>query len=511
MIALSLCYIGGRRIFSTSKRLVLLLIGILVLAGCAKGIALNDIHSHLNPTRVEKVLYPTSTQEVVEIVKQAKIKQKSISISGSRHAMGGQQFGKGTIHIRTSKMNDVLSFDREKGILRVEAGIEWPELIQYLIESQEGSDKQWGIVQKQTGADRLSIGGALSVNAHGRGARFKPIIQDVEAFTLVNAEGEVLNVSRKENSELFGLVIGGYGLFGIIVTVDIRLTPRIKLQRRVEIVKLEELSEKVKSSLAEGVLYGDYQYKTDEKAEDFMQVGVFSTYKPVPQDTPIPEKQKKLLRQQWYDLMLLAHTDKAKAFEHYANYYLSTDGQIYWSDLHQTSEYLEDYVEYLKKVRPDLSEGSLMISELYTPREKMTQFIQKVIANDKEHNFNIIYGTLRLIEKDQESFLAWAKQNYACIIFNLRVEHSKKGVEKAKLDFQKLIDIALDLDGSFFLTYHRWARKDQILKAYPQFIEFLKLKRKYDPAERFQSEWYRHYKRMFDSDLRKKPPLNKSK
>ena len=37
----------------------------------------------------------------------------------------------------------------------------------------------------------------------------------------------------------------------------------------------------------------------------------------------------------------------------------------------------------------------------------------------------------------------------------------------------------------------------QVLKAYPQFPRFLELKRKYDPNERFQSEWYRHYKRMF--------------
>ena len=40
-----------------------------------------------------------------------------------------------------------------------------------------------------------------------------------------------------------------------------------------------------------------------------------------------------------------------------------------------------------------------------------------------------------------------------------------------------------------------------MLKAYPQFVEFLKLKRRYDPAERFQSEWYRHYRAMFAAEL----------
>jgi hypothetical protein len=64
-----------------------------------------------------------------------------------------------------------------------------------------------------------------------------------------------------------------------------------------------------------------------------------------------------------------------------------------------------------------------------------------------------------------------------------------------------IIDRALELGGSYYLTYHRWARKDQVLKAYPQMPEFLRLKKKYDPEERFQSDWYRHYREMFKNKL----------
>lgn len=77
------------------------------------------------------------------------------------------------------------------------------------------------------------------------------------------------------------------------------------------------------------------------------------------------------------------------------------------------------------------------------------------------------------------------------------VIHTPEGIEKAKNDFRRLIDEALRLGGSYYLTYHRWARKDQVLAAYPQFSDFLRLKRKYDPNERFTSDWYRHYKEMF--------------
>ncbi|MGB8894649.1 MAG: hypothetical protein WCD13_10160, partial [Pseudolabrys sp.] len=101
------------------------------------------------------------------------------------------------------------------------------------------------------------------------------------------------------------------------------------------------------------------------------------------------------------------------------------------------------------------------------------------------------------IKKDKESFLAWAKEDYVCTIFNLRVFHTRDGIEKVKRDFRALIDAALPYGGSYYLTYHRWARKDQMLACYPQFPEFLRLKQKYDPKEVIQSDWYRHYKTMF--------------
>ena len=63
--------------------------------------------------------------------------------------------------------------------------------------------------------------------------------------------------------------------------------------------------------------------------------------------------------------------------------------------------------------------------------------------------------------------------------------------------FRALIDAALALEGSFYLTYHRFATPEQVLAAYPGFPEFLRLKLLHDPHERFQSDWYRFYKTMF--------------
>ena len=109
----------------------------------------------------------------------------------------------------------------------------------------------------------------------------------------------------------------------------------------------------------------------------------------------------------------------------------------------------------------------------------------------------MIYGTIRLIERDEESFLRWAREPFACVIFNLHVTHDSIGLEAAARAFRSLIDLGIRHGGSYYLTYHRFATKQQVEACYPQFDEFLQLKLKHDPEELFQSEWYRHYKRMF--------------
>ena len=201
--------------------------------------------------------------------------------------MGGQQFGKDSILFDMTSMNRVLDFDAERGLVEVEAGIEWPQVIEHLNESQEGRQKQWGIVQKQTGADRLSIGGALASNVHGRGLKLKPIIDQVESFNLMNHAGEVLCCNRDQNSELFRLVIGGYGLFGIVTSVRLRLWERQKVQRVVEIRDSKNIMESFEQRIATGYLYGDFQFATDSNRDSFLRRGVFSCYRPVDSATPL--------------------------------------------------------------------------------------------------------------------------------------------------------------------------------------------------------------------------------
>ena len=327
-----------------------------------------------------------------------------------------------------------------------------------------------------------------------------PFIGDVEAFDLVDAGGELRRCSRSENRELFQLAIGGYGLFGVITSVTLRLTPRRKVRRVVEVRSVDGLMEAFDRRIADGFLYGDFQYDIDAKSETFMRRGVFSCYQPVEDATPIAEGQKELSDDDWRGLLYLAHTDRSAAFDRYSTYYLSTSGQVYWSDLHQLSTYLDGYHRTLD---PALGGGRAteMITEIYVPRQALGRFFEQVREAFRGNAVPIVYGTVRLIERDSESFLPWARDRWACTIFNLHVEHTPAGIDRGADAFRALIDMALGHRGSYFLTYHRWARRQQVEAAYPQFAEFLRRKLHYDPQQRFQSDWWRHYRSMFGDRL----------
>ncbi len=456
------------------------------------GSRVNDIHSQLNETIVRDVIPVHSLEGICRAISRSRAEGLPIAVSGGRHAMGGQQFCSEGLLVDTQPLGRVLAFDRDRGTLDVEAGIQWPALLAFLAD-QDGPAPAWGIRQKQTGADRLSLGGALAANIHGRGLTQKPIVDDIESFTLVDGFGEVHDCSREENGELFRLAVGGYGLVGIVYSIRLRLTPRRLFQRVVEIVEIDGLIEAFDNRIQSGFLYGDFQFAIDPEDPSFLRRGVFSCYRPVEGETPIPEVQRMLTTDDWRTLLYLAHVDKAKAWEMYSAYYLATSGQLYPADSHQLGDYVNDYHRWLDNTTGAADRATEMITEVYLPRDRLADFMTEVTADFRSMEVDVVYGTIRLIERDEVTFLPWARDRWACVIFNLHTLHTPNGLKRGMEAFQHLIDMAIARSGTYFLTYHRWARPDQVEACYPEFRDFLALKNRYDPDERFQSDWYRHY------------------
>ena len=452
----------------------------------------NDTHSGLNRTCVSRILEPRTVDDVIRAVRRSRSEGRSLVIAGGRHAMGGQQFLSGGTVLDMRRLSRVRWFDEQRGLLEVEAGMQWPDVIRAYLTRPGGMHSPWGIRQKQTGADRLTIGGAVAANIHGRGLTAPPFIGDLESLEVVTAEGEIVTCSRQRRPELFRHLVGGYGLFGVVTAATLRLTTRQQVERVVELHDIEGLIETLRARVAAGALYGDLQFAIDPAHPSFLRTGILSCYVPTGELSPIPTRQRRLSQADWNRLIEWAHRDKTRAFTEFSSFYLATSGQRYWTDTHQLNLYLESYHPALDRRLGCAARGGEMITELYVPRERLSAFMDDVRHDFLCNPVDLIYGTIRLIEPDTESALPWAREAYACVVFNLHVDHQAGAIARARGAFIRLIDHAIAHQGSYYLTYHRFARPDQLLMCHPGLPDWLAAKNRIDPAHVFRSDWFQH-------------------
>jgi FAD/FMN-containing dehydrogenase len=459
----------------------------------------NDTHSGLNRTPVSRIFAPKTVEEVVRAVWRCRQEGSPLAIAGGRHAMGGQQFLRGGALLDTRGLKGVRRYDEDRGLLELDAGIQWPDVMRAYLSRPGGMHSPWGIRQKQTGADRLTLGGAVAANIHGRCLDSAPLVGDLESLEVVTADGEVVNCSRQNRPELFRHVVGGYGLFGVVTAVTLRLAVRQQVERVVELRDIDGLMERLRERIAAGALYGDFQFAIDPESRDFLRKGILSCYLPTGDIKPIPPRQRRLSQTDWNRLIELAHRHKTKAYEEFSAFYLASSGQRYWSDTHQLNLYIESYHASLDQRLGSGIHGGEMITELYVPRDRLCAFMDDVRRDFLRQPVDLIYGTIRLIEPDMESALPWAREAYACVIFNLHVDHHAAAIVKARSAFVRLIDHAIAHRGSYYLTYHDFARADQVLACHPQLEAWLAVKQRIDPEGMFQSDWYHRTLQTLDA------------
>jgi len=448
-------------------------------------VLLNDVHSQLNPCRVRQLALPESSDEAASFISTW---SGRVSISGRRHSMGGQPYGAETLCLDTTRLVHVLDFDTIAGTVTVECGVTWEQLIRFLHARQESVAGAWGIHQKQTGADDLTLAGALSANIHGRGLSYAPFVQDIASLRVIQPDGQILLCSRESKPALFRLVIGGYGLFGFVTELTLRLRRRCYLRRQVQSISSAEVFPAFESLAAEGHQYGDYQFNVDENSSDFLHAGILATY--CPTDATPAKSQRNLSNQEWLAFLELAHSNRQAGYQKYRDFYLSTDGQVYDSDLHAFGVYLSDYSRHLAARLRTFRLSTLMITELFVPIPAFPEFMEAAAGLLRRAGAPVIYGTVRRIEPDRETFLPWARTRMACIIFNLRMVHEPTELSRAIDKFRGLIELAIVYGGTYYLTYHRYATDQQLRACYPEFDLWLKKKRERDPENKFTNDWF---------------------
>src|SRR3984893_1621483 len=173
---------------------------------------INDA-SCLNKTAVYGIAKISSVEDIRNALQFARENRLKVTIAGQRHSMGGQSFTKDGLVLDMRGFNQ-LKLDKGRKILNVQTGATWAQIQRLL-------DQQGLAVKAMQSINIFTVGGALSVNAHGIAHDPGPLAPTVRGIRIVLSNGETKTASPSENPELFRLALGGYGLFGVILDADL--------------------------------------------------------------------------------------------------------------------------------------------------------------------------------------------------------------------------------------------------------------------------------------------------
>ncbi|MEZ4674944.1 MAG: FAD-binding oxidoreductase [Caldilineaceae bacterium] len=175
---------------------------------------INDA-SCLNRTPVHGIVQVRTEEDIHNALAFAQENGKPVTIAGVRHSMGGHAFYNDAVVLDMRAFN-AITLDAEAMTVTVQSGATWHD-IQNLLHPTYA-------VKAMQSTDIFTVGGSIAVNAHGMDHQVGSVARTIRALRVMLTDGTVLTVSPTENSELFSLVVGGYGLFGIVLAATLEIT-----------------------------------------------------------------------------------------------------------------------------------------------------------------------------------------------------------------------------------------------------------------------------------------------
>ena len=201
--------------------------------------------------KAENLYSPKSVEEVQALVKKLD-KQKAL---GSCHCFNNIADSPMN-QISTQNLNKVISIDEKANTMTVEAGARYGQFAPQL-------DKKGFALHNLASLPHISVAGACSTATHGSGVKNGNLATAVRGLEFVNANGDVVNLSRDKDGETFNGAVVGLGALGIItkVTLDIQKTYQVR-QDLFQDLPLQSLKDHFDDILSSGYsvsLFTDWQ------------------------------------------------------------------------------------------------------------------------------------------------------------------------------------------------------------------------------------------------------------
>ncbi|TXD84326.1 FAD-binding protein [Mitsuaria sp. TWR114] len=436
----------------------------------------NDV-TGLNPVRVMAIVAPESVEEVQEALRRT---SGPASIGGGRFSMGGQTASPGSLHIDMRTLNRVVAFSPTARTLRVQAGARWCD-IQRFIDPHGLSVK---IMQTYA---NFTVGGALSVNCHGRYVGLGPLVLSVRAIRVVLHDGSDIEATRESNAEIFRGAIGGYGALGVIVEVELDLDQNLRVERRDAVMPLSEYWSFFKDQVRDNPaavfhnadLYGPHY--TTLRAVTWSETDKPAT---VRERLQTPRGSYPLHR---YFLWSMSETPLGKERrEKLIDPLLYLRGKVHWRNY-------EAGYDVAELEPPSRMHRTYVLQEYFVPVQRLMDFVPKMAEILRRHRVNALNISIRHAMPDPDTMLAWAPaETFAFVLY-----HKQRTRENARRRVavwtRELIDAVLSVGGAYYLPYQPHATHEQFHRAYPGAQALFALKQQLDPHGRFTNALWDKY------------------
>ncbi len=448
-----------------------------LLIGCIpeSELIMNDV-SRLNPTTVHQIVSHDEVFELQNAVLKAQEDGLKVSIAGRKHSQGGHVFYDDSVVLDMLNFNKVLAIDVLNKQITVQSGATWAQI-------QEAINPYNLSIKVMQSSNIFTVGGSLSVNAHGRDPNYGPIIETVRAFRLLLPNGSVINVSRKENPELFSLVIGGYGLFGVILDVDLELMDNSVYESRVQFMDYGEYLDfffrNIKNNPAVGLHFARLSIAPESLLTDLYSVEYVKTDKQ-PETYELQDEEDVLRDKLLFDLS----REGAKELR------WELQKQAIHSEVVTRNNAMRPPIKFLEYYS---TKDTDILQEYFIPIENFVPFIDRLRDIVRKEQINLLSVTIRYVPQSTEAFISYTPVDSFAVVLYINQELSESGKKAAEQWTQELVDAALESAGKHYLAYQLYPTKEQVAEAYPQIDNFFAKKKQYDAKELFMNKFYEKY------------------
>jgi FAD/FMN-containing dehydrogenase len=460
-----------------------------------RGGTVNDA-SCLNRTPVHGIVRVQTDDDVRAALAYAREAGLKVSVAGVRHSMGGQAFAAGALLLDMRGFNRI-RLDAERRVVTVQSGATWHD-IQLQLHPRFA-------VQAMQSTDIFSVGGSISVNAHGMDHRSGSVGKSVRQMRIMLPDGSIRTVSRDADAELFHHVVGGYGLFGVILEAELDVVDNVVYQSERRVVDYRAFDEVFTREIAGdptvGLMYGHLSTSPGSLLREMLLYTYRAVDAPGAVTPPLGEVSQVKLRRlvfnlskrgpTWMRLKWFAEKHVEPRLESCPVTRNEAMGQGE-ACLVSRNDPMHDSVPYLRNALPDETD---ILHEYFIPRSAFVPFVDGLRAVVDEEDANLLNASVRVVHRE-EGALSYAPQDdMLAVVLYLNQAVTQSGTQAMARLTGRLIDLTASLGGRFFLPYQLHYTSAQLRRSYPEIDAVFDAKRRYDPGELLTSTFYQRFGR----------------